>query len=538
MRAFTPILTARQMRRCDAYTIRETGVPSHILMERAAAALVRCIDSRPALFPAGQVLILCGGGNNGGDGFAAARRLATGQDCTARPVAVLYLGQPGVDGTPDPTRMSGECARQYALATAAGVPVCTPEALDRLLPVSTAVLDAVFGIGLDRAAEGVAADVFRAVNAAGLPVLAADIPSGVMADTGAVPGDAIRAAVTVTMQALKPGLLLYPGADLCGEVLVADLGIATAQEETPWARLADGELLRTVLPPRQRRTNKGSYGRLALVCGSTGMAGAALLSASAALRTGAGLAHIVTPEGNRAVLQAALPEAILTPYGADPPALPHADGYVVGCGLGTSASAYRVLEAVLQAAEASAPVPCPTVLDADALNLLAAHPQLWDAPMLRNPIRAVVLTPHPAEMARLTGLSVSAVLADLPGIASDFARLHGVTVVLKDAHTVIAAPDGAIWLSVVGNAGMARGGSGDLLAGVIGSLLVQARDRLRDGSLSVAAVAAAGVYLHGAAGDRCAAVRGEYGMLPSDILPALSDVTRGLSDSRTVLGSI
>ena len=158
--------------------------------------------------------------------------------------------------------------------------------------------------------------------------------------------------------------------------------------------------------------------------------------------------------------------------------------------------------------------------------------------MLRNPSRAVVLTPHPAEMARLTGLSVSAVLADLPGIASDFARLHGVTVVLKDAHTVIAGPDGAIWLSVAGNAGMARGGSGDLLAGVIGSLLVQARDRLRDGSLSVAAVAAAGVYLNGAAGDRCAAVRGEYGMLPSDILPALSDVTRGLSDSRTVLGSI
>ena len=177
----------------------------------------------------------------------------------------------------------------------------------------------------------------------------------------------------------------------------------------------------------------------------------------------------MTPEGNRAVLQAALPEAILTPYCADPPALPHADGYVVGCGLGTSASACRVLEAVLQEAEASAPVPCPAVLDADALNLLAAHPQLWDAPMLRNPNRVVVLTPHPAEMARLTGLSVSAVLADLPGIAADFARLHGVTVVLKDAHTVIAGPDGAIWLSVAGNAGMARGGSGDLLAGGIGT---------------------------------------------------------------------
>ncbi len=538
MSAYTTILSARQMRRCDEYTIRELGVPSHVLMERAAAALVRCLDTRPALFPAGQVLVLCGGGNNGGDGFAAARRLVTGQDCTARPAAVLYIGRLNADGTPDTARMSGECARQYALATEAGVPVCPPDALNRLLPVSAAAVDAVFGIGLDRPVEGAAADVFRAVNDAGIPVLAADIPSGVMADTGCVPGAALRAAATVTMQALKPGLLLYPGADLCGEILVADLGIATAQQETPWACLADDVLLRTVLPPRARRTNKGSYGRLALVCGSAGMAGAALLAASAALRSGVGLAHIVTPEDNRIILQSALPEAILTPYSAVPPALPHADGYVAGCGLGTSECAHRALECVLHAPEFSAPIPCPAVLDADALNLLAANPALWDTPMLRNPGRAVVLTPHPGEMARLTGLPVSAVLADLPGVAADFASRRGVTVVLKDAHTVIAAPDGSRWLSVAGNAGMARGGSGDLLAGVIGSLLVQARDRLRDGALSVAAVAAAGVYLHGTAGDRCAAVRGEYGMLPSDILSALPDVTRGLSDSRTVIGNI
>ena len=198
--------------------------------------------------------------------------------------------------------------------------------------------------------------------------------------------------MTVTMQALKPGLLLYPGADLCGEVLVADLGIATAQEEAPWARLADGELLRTVLPPgnaapiraatadwrwfaarREWRVRRCCRRRRHCVPGRTG----AYRDAGRQPRRSAG-----SPAGGDS-----------TPYGADPPALPHADGYVVGCGLGTSASACRVLEAVLQAAEASAPVPCPAVLDADALNLLAAHPQLWDAPMLRNPNRAVVTYP-------------------------------------------------------------------------------------------------------------------------------------------------
>lgn len=533
-----PVFTARQMRRCDEYTIREQGIPSRVLMERAAEALVHGLNRHTEQFPAGRVLVLCGSGNNGGDGFAVARRLTAGDGCTARSVTVLYTGRRDAHGAPDAARMSAECARQYGLAGEAGVPIRTPEALPELLRQSAVVVDAVFGIGLDRPVEGETAEVFRMVNDAGIPVLAADIPSGVMADTGDAPGAVIRATVTVTMQALKPGLLLYPGADLCGEVLVADLGIAVAQEREPWAYLADDALLRTVLPPRSRRTHKGSYGRLSLVCGSAGMAGAARLATEAAMRAGVGLAYIVTPEENRTALQAALPEAVLTAYETVPKTLPPADGYVVGCGLGTSGEAYRVLDMILHTPALSAPVPCPVVLDADALNLLAAHPELWDTPLFRNPCRAVVLTPHPAEMARLADLPIRTVLEDLPGVASEFAARHGVTVVLKDAHTVIAAPDGGRWLSVAGNAGMAKGGTGDLLAGLIGSLLVQARDRLRSGTLTVAEIAAAGVYLHGAAGDRCAEAWGEYGMLPTDILRAIPAVTRGLSDSRTAIGTV
>lgn len=522
MKPYSPILTAEQMRRCDQQTI-DAGTPSRVLMERAAAALVHELDAHTELFPAGQTLVLCGGGNNGGDGFAAARLLTTGTGCAPRPVAVLYLGQLTPEGTPDPSRMSEECARQYRLAVEAGLPVYPPEELETLLPACRSVIDAVFGIGLERPVTGRIAAVFQQIAQAGLPVLAADIPSGVSANTGECLGRPLPARLTVTMQALKPGLLLYPGAELCGRRIVADLGIQITAAPHPYAYLADGQLLSSVLAPRRRRTNKGDYGRLALVCGSVGMAGAAIFAASAALRTGVGLARVVTPEDNRIILQTTLPEAVLTLYDRELPALPPADGYVVGCGLGRSEAALRLLTLVL-----SDPTPAPLVLDADALNLLAEHPELWQSPRLTDPHRRVVLTPHPAEMARLTGLPVADILRELPRVAGKLATQRGVTVVLKDAHTVIASPDGELYISTAGNAGMATGGTGDVLAGVIGSLLVQDRDRLSAGELSVAAIAAAGVYLHGAAGDRCAAQLGEWGMLPSDLIQALPAVTREL----------
>ncbi len=547
--SLAPILSAAAMRACDAYTIQKLGVPSQVLMERAARAVVSFLLCRRDLFPAGKVLVLCGSGNNGGDGFAAARFFADGSSEEAREVAVVYAGR-WADGAPDGSRMSVECARQYALALAAGVPVVAPEAVAEMLAGAACVVDAIFGIGLDRPVEGTVAELLGTVRDSGLPVLAVDIPSGVNADSGTVMGVALPARATVTMQAIKAGLVLYPGADACGELAVADIGIDTAVEKA-LMQLADETLLRRVLPPRERRSHKGTHGRVLLVCGSAGMSGAAVLCARAALRSGAGLVEVLTVEGNRLVLQTAVPEAIVTVYDPAVPglcsaelraserratlrttvqrAVAAADVVVAGCGLGMSDGARAVLEAVLASLPRNGEKPL--VLDADGLNLLAAE-ALWEAVP-----RGTVLTPHPAEMARLCGKTVSEILADPRGTATEPAQTRGVTVVLKDAHTVIAGAAGETYLCIAGSAGMATGGSGDALAGVIGALLAQSRARLGI-SLTTAAVAAAGVYLHAAAGDLAAGRLGEYGMLPSDLIEALPLVTRDFSDTRTRIESI
>lgn len=561
-----PILTSAQTYACDSYTMETLGVPSQVLMERAARKCAGALLARDDLFPCRPVLLLCGSGNNGGDGFAMARFLTDGSVGEVRPAVVLYTGRVCGDGSPDEGKMSAECARQYGLARDAGVKVVclavmdhlTQDALSALLtdgagnaPDGLVIADAVFGIGLDRPVSGRIGELFDCVRSTGWPVLAVDIPSGVMADTGCIPGSFLSAALTVTMQALKPGLLLYPGADASGDILVADLGISlepTAGQSV--IRLCGDDLLRTVMPPRTRRTNKGSYGRVSLTCGSVGMCGAALLATSAALRSGAGLAQTVTPEDNRVILQSALPEAILSVYDGQAPddqallrcwltpsGTPLADGYVVGCGLGTSDVSVKVLKTLLDALPAQGDGSRPLVLDADALNILAKKPLLWQSRALSASDRRVVITPHPVEMARLCGKKVPGVLADLVSTARDFAAAHGVTVVLKDAHTVVASPEGETYICAAGNAGMAKGGSGDVLAGLVGSLMTQNRRALEEGRVTAAAVAAAAVYLHASAGDEAARVRGEYAMLPSDLIAALPSVTKTFSLTRTEISS-
>lgn len=527
-----PILTAAQMKACDSYTIDILGIPSQVLMERAARSAASFLLSRADLFPAGPILLLCGSGNNGGDGFAMARFLSDGSLGNVRRTTVLYTGRFTKEGIPDETRMSPECGRQYRLARDAGIPVLPPAAHAEVLPHVATVVDAVFGIGLDRPVSGEIASLLSAVGGTGLPVLALDIPSGVNADTGAVLGVALPAAATVTMQALKAGLLLYPGAELCGEIAVAELGIDLTPADPPYARLADEFLLRRVLPPRARRSHKGDYGWVALLCGSEGMSGAAVLATRAALRSGAGLTRVLTPACNRVVLQTAIPEAIVSVYGtpAEAAGYAEADALVLGCGLGISELSREALRSVLNTRPREGSIP--VVLDADGLNHIVRDPSLWDTALLSASDRQVVLTPHPAEMSRLCGRAVPAILANLPEAALHFARERGVTVVLKDAHTVVASPDGELFLCTAGNAGMAKGGSGDALAGIIGALLAQNHRRLGH-DLTVAEVAAAGVYLHARAGDLAAAERGEYGMLPSDLIETLPAVTKALSDSAT-----
>lgn len=536
------ILTAAQMRRCDNETIGSLGIPSRELMERAARGAADHLIRHPDEFPdrGGMILLLCGGGNNGGDGLAMARFLSDGSMGHPRRVAVVYGGRPTADGSPDPAHMSEECRHQYAAAIEAGVPFLSVDDLrNRTGEDVDAVVDALFGIGMDRPLTGVAADLIQAVRAWPCPVLAMDIPSGVDADSGRILGDVcLPATATVTMQALKRGLVLFPGADLCGHIHVMDIGITTdpVAEENARMSLCDNELLQKVMAPRARRSNKGTYGRVALLVGAKGMAGAAYLTAAAALRCGAGLVDVGTPEANRVILQSRLPEAMVTvvddllPSALADRWLPTADGLVVGCGLGRSDEALSRLTALLDAWPTDRRLPL--VLDADALNLLATHPSLWQTAALTEGIRNVVITPHPGEMARLCGCSVSDILADLPGAASRLAAERGVTVVLKDAHTVIAAPDGRLYLCTAGHAGLATGGTGDVLAGIIGSLLTQCRQR---GDITVAEVAAAGVYLHAKAGEAAALAVGEYACAAGDLIRHIGTVTRGFSDSRTVL---
>ncbi len=594
-----PILSSDAMRACDSYTIEKLGVPSQELMERAARAVGSYLLRRRDLFPIGEITVLCGSGNNGGDGFAVARFLTDGSLGEARPVQVIYTGvwgapHPRYGAYPDRSKMSPECMRQYDLAREAGVrveeiPEPDPESgrydayedgpteligrdeLKRMLVGVTCVVDAVFGIGLDRAVEGEIAEVFDVIEELQIPVLAVDIPSGVSADLGEVMGRALRAKATVTMQALNAGHVLYPGAALCGEISVADIGVTTWGVR-PYVSYADKMLLRRVLRPRERRSHKGSHGRVLMLCGSVGMCGAAVLAARAALRSGAGLVEVLTAEENRIVLQTAVPEAIVTVYDAAAAglkttdarmlerqealkqkvkqAIEAADVVVAGCGLGTTDASLWMLEVLLEQFPSTGSKPL--VLDADAINLTAEHGLLYTLPQ-----QNVIFTPHMGEMARLCGdctlfqpATAKRVAATPVRAALAFLRTHSIrhrpyAVVLKDAHTVIygnrcpAQPkskeelEHEAFICTAGNAGMATGGSGDALAGIIGALMAQTHDRLWDGDLTPAEVAAAGVYLHAAAGDLAAAELGEYGMLPSDLIERLPLITKDLSDTKT-----
>lgn len=490
------ILTAAEMRRDDEAKI-QSGTPSRILMERAAEAVLQILQRD---FDITRVLVLCGAGNNGGDGFALARMLREGGSA----VTVCYPCRALADGRPDPAAMSEECARQYALLPT-DVSITAHPALDGV----TAVVDALLGIGVTRPVEGAYAAAIAAINAASLPVLSIDIPSGVHADTGAVLGTAIRATRTVAIAAIKRGHLLYPGAMLCGKVEVADIGIPVGEAA---ARVLEaGDL--SDLPSRPRRAHKGTFGRVLIVGGSVGMAGAAYLAGKAAYRTGCGIVELLAPEENRVIHQIQLPEAVLSCYTeataaeALKSALRRADAVAIGMGLGRSPLAAALTEIALR--ECAVPL----LVDADALNLIAADPLLMAALYQRS--APTVITPHLGEMSRLLGFSIPKISGNLIGTAATFAKAAGVITVLKDAHTVIS-DSVSHYLNVLGNSGMATGGSGDVLAGIITSLLAQGTAPLSAASL--------GVLLHARAGDATAEAQSARSIMASDLIQGLCRV--------------
>ena len=502
------LLDHKQMQQCDINTMEHFGVISPVLMERAALCVTEEIV-RQRGDSTGKVLIACGTGNNGGDGLAAARMLFQ-KDI---PVDIWYPG--------NEEKASPEGKRQLDIVRRYGIPLYQNEPDGKY----DIVVDALFGIGLSREVGGVYRDVIESLNAMQAKKLAVDICSGIHTDTGQVMGIAFVADLTVTFGFQKLGHVLFPGAEYAGEVISRDMGIdrfSLLDMEIPTFYLEEEDLY--PLAERSTRTNKGSYGKLLLIAGSRNMAGAAVLAAQGAYAAGAGLVRAVTPSCNREIIQKTVPEAVLTTYEDDAPvflaespagendfdwlreALEWADAVVVGPGLGKSRDAQRILDFVLSENQK------PILLDADALNLLAENGR--DLSLPEN----CVITPHPGEMQRLSGISVKDQQKEMIKVALDFAKGYNTVIVLKDAHTVIASPDGRVCVNLTGNAGMATGGSGDVLSGVTGYLLATGRSAFEAACL--------GVYLHGAAGDVAAGTKGMAGMTAADLPDAVGEVLR------------
>lgn len=506
-------ITPSEMKRVESRVMQETSITGEALMQNAAAHVAQAVRRRMA-GRAGRVVCLCGTGNNGGDGLAAMRILAQ-EDPGFRGECWLLPGTLSADAQRELSR----------LREAAEDRVAVRRAEDGLaLPQEAAcAVDALFGTGLSRPLEGaarMACEALQALAEAGVPVVAVDIPSGLNGETGQVMGAAVRACETVTFHRPKPGLYLGQGPDCAGEITVADIGL-TAPEV---AALDDADGMRVLergerlLPPRAKTAHKGNLGRVVLWAGSRGMAGAAAIAATAALRAGAGLVTVACPDDVVDVVQTLCPCATCAPLPAEDEdaaweslsaALERADALGAGCGLGRGPMAAALMERLLRFLHGRA-LPC--VLDADALNLLARRPA-WLADGA-----AIVLTPHPGEAARLLGVSTAEILADMPGAAVRIRRRYGAAVALKGARSVLCAQEG-LALNPFGTPAMAKGGSGDALTGVMAALLAgrAAGAYAMDDLLLMQAACA----LHGLAGERAARRYGERGMLATDLCQCL-----------------
>ncbi|TAK50847.1 MAG: NAD(P)H-hydrate dehydratase [Gammaproteobacteria bacterium] len=473
-----------QVRAMDRYAIDDCGIPGYALMQRAAQAalaLLRC--EWPS---ARRIAVLCGAGNNGGDGYVLARlALAVGLEVQ---LAALV----------DPARLSGDAAQAWKDFHRAGG-LCQ-EFTDAMLATADVIVDALLGTGLDRPVTGPLGSCIAATNAAGRPVLSLDLPSGLDADSGLVRGVAVHATRTITFVALKSGLYLGAGPDHSGPISFAGLGVpATARaEHAPLLRRMDQGLLEAALPRRHRTAHKGDHGRV-LIVGGLAMAGAARLAGEAALRSGAGLVTVATRPAAAAAIVAGRPEIIaqaVRSTSALQALAAAADVIAVGPGLGLSHRARRFLSTVLAAGK-------PLIVDADALALIAADPQHCEH---------WILTPHPGEAGRLLGTDAAAVQQDRRGAVAAIVARYGGICVLKGAGTLVSVRSGAPWVCDRGNPGMATAGCGDVLTGVIAALVAQGAD------LELAA--AAGVLVHSRAGDRAAA-GGERGVLAGDLVEEL-----------------
>jgi NAD(P)H-hydrate epimerase len=515
------VVTSEQMREMDRLTIQKYGVPSLALMERAGEGIAQTIVRRFGGNAKKGVLVVAGKGNNGGDGLVVARLLKKKRF----PCEVALLAQ--IDELSNDASHNLR-AYQKIKGKLTEIGANGLDLLSRRISKSALIVDAMLGTGTKNAVRGLFADAITMINASGLPIVAVDIPSGLDTDRGTPLGVAVRAQATVALGYPKVGEVIFPGVDYVGDLVVADIGIApeAVLEVAPKTELLDREMIARLVPRRERDTHKGTYGHVLVVAGSRGKTGAAILACRAAMRAGAGLVTLASPRSLNNIFASALVEVMtqplrdnaaeeLEPLGDDEwhRLLERKSALLFGPGIGVSDTTQNTLRWLLRN------LSIPWVIDADGLNTLALQMD-----RLRHAKIPPVLTPHPGEMARLTGKSNAAVNADRVTVARSFALEHRCHLVLKGARSVIATAEGKVFINPTGNPGMASGGMGDVLAGILAALLGQgfsAEDAMK-----------LGVYLHGFVGDTVAAQNGEIGLTASDIIDGLPAGIRALGALR------
>ena len=512
------IVTSEQMRQIEQKCAR-TGLPTNVLMENAGKAVAEEVRRILSAIDRQHILFLIGPGNNGGDGLVAARHL---HDWGAK-VSIYLCGQ-------RPNDSILELVRKRGMTCIEANQDETLDKFDKLLSSANCVIDALFGTGKVRPLHGIFQQVLDRVDRArreqaGLRIIALDLPSGLNADSGAVDPACLYADNTITLGFPKPGLFNFPGAERVGKLTLADIGIPSYLAESATTELITDEWARTALPKRPLNANKGTFGRVLVVAGSINYIGAAYLACSGAIRVGTGLVTLATATSLQPILASKLTEVTYLPLPESHPGIisPQAvelisqqfsdyNVLLLGCGLGQSQSVTEFISSILFQKGLPA-----LVLDADALNTLANIPNWWQ--QLTN---NAILTPHPGEMARLSGISIEEIQSDRVGTAKKLAQEWHKLIVLKGAYTVIATPEGHARISPIANPGLASAGTGDVLTGAIAGLVAQ--------GLSLFDAAVLGVYLHGEAGEMVKTRLGDTGMIATDLLPALPLVIKQLKE--------
>lgn len=496
------LANSAQMKALDTRAINDFGIPSDILMSNAAHHIASLAEEK--LPKEGRVVIFCGTGNNGGDGIAAGAELISRGAC----VRTFLVGERKLSG--DPAEM------ERRLISAGGRLEPFDDAF--VLHSDDVVIDAIFGIGLNRPVSGAALSAIQLINSSEAYIIAADMPSGVSADTGLVLGEAVRAHSTVTFTLAKPGQLVEPGCIYCGNVSVHSIGIPEELSKGVESRIFAVSAKDVSLPRRRPDTHKGDYGRDYIIAGSIGYTGAPIMAAEAALRMGAGLVYLGVPDSIYSIAAIKCTEVMPLPLPCDEDGLiswnsrepvaemlEKADVCLAGPGLGRSYQLDYLIEHIIQKSK------IPIVLDADGINAVARNIDI-----LKQSSLPVVLTPHPGEFARLGGdLSVGRIQA-----ASDFAQNNRCILVLKGHRTVTALPDGRVFINTTGGPAMAKGGSGDVLAGMTAALIGQ--------KIPAERACITAVFLHGLAGDICADALGEYSVTATDIIGAIPKAVKAI----------